>query len=85
MESYTYMSDEGIQAVIRAMRKTSINPETMSANYDMSLNSEDFAMIMKVLQFVWSNAMNSTDEGDLAVAAGDFASSIAETLGVEFI
>lgn len=89
MQSFTAMSDEGIQAVIDAQ-------EAEGSHYAMTLNQSDFHMFVRALQAAyehtadggcpdvdasWSGGMAA----DVTEWAGDFLSGVAETVGVEFI
>lgn len=74
MKSYTAMSDEGIEAVIDKYMSES--------GYEIRFSRSDFASLMRSLQFVSENAGYDTE---IESWAFDFGSSIAETLGVEFI
>jgi len=75
MESYTAGSEEGIQAVIDAnlLRSAREGP------YHMALSTSDFSSFVKVLQYA------SGFHGEVSEWAADFLSSVATTLGVEFI
>lgn len=87
MQSFTAMSDEGIQAVIDAQ-------EARNDQYALTLGRSDFYLFVRALQAAYEH---TADGGCPAVEeasyngvtvdewAGDFLSGIAETLGVEFI
>jgi hypothetical protein len=74
-KGYTYMSDEAITATIAA---NNASPET---HYTMDLNSEDFAYLMFALRLAWEHGSGEA----ISDWAGDLASSIAQTLNVEWI
>lgn len=76
MESFTSMSDEAISATIDAMQGAPGN------QYPMELNHSDFSNFLWVLQ----HAADSNDIPDhLAEWASSLASSIGETLGIEYV
>jgi hypothetical protein len=72
VKSYTAMSVEGINAVIDGMMVS-------GEKFSMELNARDFSNLMVALNSVWCN------EPKLADWASDFASSIAESLGVDWV
>lgn len=88
MQSFTAMSEEGIQAVIDAQENT--------GDYPVSFNQSDFHMFVRALQAAhehtadggcpdvdasWSGGMSV----DVQEWAADFLSSVADSLGIEFI
>jgi hypothetical protein len=121
MESYTYMSDEGINAMMRNQRNNGeaytftlgareynlfrkaldivaiSHPNENLRNWaeyftnsmaspEFSIHGEAFENVVYSLRFVWFNAaLVENDHPELAEWAGDFLSSMALTLDVEFI
>jgi len=74
--SYTFGSDEGMQAVIKAMEST-------GESFDATFNAGDFATILYALR---AYGMTDEDEGDEYVDRSmSLLSGIAEVYGVEFI
>lgn len=88
--SYTYMSDEAMEATIAAIPNTP---------YEIAFSQPDLARLLWVLRVLYNadtptaesevigegSDLFSDHEGDIADWAGDFASSIAQTLGVEWV
>lgn len=79
MESFTYMSDEAIDATVSAL------PD----RYEMELNRPDMVRLISALRYAYEHAPHESDDCNSAVCdlcwSGQFVSSIAGTLGVEFI
>ena len=75
MESYTSMSNEGIEAVVKKFQASS------EPRFPIELSKSDFEGLMYALQAAHDYAEDEPTQD----WAGSFASSIAETLGVEFI
>ena len=74
--SYTYGSDEGMQAVLRAMEST-------GEDFEISLNPMDFATVFYALR---AYGLTDEDEGNEFVdRSASLLGSIAESYGVEFI
>jgi hypothetical protein len=73
-QSFTAMSNEAIDAVIKAQQDT-------GEKYPMELNSRDFRKIMLCLKL----ASDHHGGTSLADWADSFASGIASTLGIEMI
>lgn len=73
MESYTYASDDACAAVIA----------NLPDRYPMELNRSDMASLVKSLQLAHLSPVDGWE--DAAVWAGDFLSSIAQTVGIEFV
>lgn len=83
MESYTSMSNEGIEAAIHANEeRMAALPTAEPVGFGMSLSGSDFEGLMWALK-VAADCEGATEE--TADWAAGFASSIAEALGVEFI
>lgn len=70
MESYTYMSSEAILAMTDKQKQS-------GKHYEMSLNSHDFAQLVKALAIVHNTGISSWP--------GEFVSSMAQTLDIEMI
>ena len=71
--SHTAMSDEGIRAVI----------ERLPEHYDMSLNRADMQRLIRALVATEEEHVGIDDA--FAEWAAGFVSTIAETVGVEFV
>jgi hypothetical protein len=82
MQSFTWGSDEGMQALIEQQHKDFFDSDAESWEY--SPNPEGFKILVNALKFT---AENAASLGDLALCeqAADLLSSIAESLGIEFI
>lgn len=121
MESFTYMSDEAIYAMIRNQRNNdepftfTLNArefnnfrkalDTVSLDHpnsefsswaelftnsiaspEFALTGETFENVVYALRFVWFNAsLVHNDFPEVASWCGDFLSSMAEALDVEFV
>lgn len=72
MESYTYGSDEAIQAMIR----------NLPQKYEVELTAHDMSTVVWALHRLW---LDDSQSDKTVQDAGDLLSSIAETLGVEFV
>lgn len=72
-KAFTYMSSEGVDAVIGAQRAT-------IGQYEIALNHSDFLQFVKALELAYY-----ANEGDASEWAGAFLSSIAESFGIEFV
>jgi hypothetical protein len=75
MTSFSYMSSEAVFETIEAQRKT-------GEPYPMYLNHTDFMYLMITLRRVWNDDVVAPD---VSAWAGAFASTIAQTLGIEMI
>jgi hypothetical protein len=73
MESYTYGSEDGINAVIAANEQRQADS---GETYAMTLSRTDFETVLRALVTAWHQG---SDE------AGSLASDIATTLGVEWV
>ena len=91
MESYTYMSREAVEAICDAndRRVNEAVRRGEDPQYMIGLNDSEFRNLIAVLAWFYENGPADVGDeqaaGDLAEWAGDFASSIGETLGVEMI
>jgi hypothetical protein len=83
MDSYTYMSDEAIQAVLEEQAKVAIRNGEFG-HYDLSLNRQDFEALVMCLKHMY-NSPPMDGSPVYSNWAGEFLSSIAETLGIEFV
>lgn len=82
MDSYDYMSPEAIEATLAAnTREQNAKDSDEPRNYDIGFNEPDLSNLLALLKFVY----DSGDDTGLGEWAGDFASSISETLGVEMV
>lgn len=77
-ESYTYMSEDGVNAVIRRMKDS-------NERFDMSLNYRAFVDIVRALEFTYNNAHGNAYRNSMSERSADMLSTIAESFGVEFI
>lgn len=84
MKSFTYMSDEGIQAVIDA-NNAHVTKSGWDVNYPIGFNRRDFEAFVMCLKHMYNSPPMDDDTEVYSEWAGQFLSSIAETLGVEFI
>lgn len=91
MESYTYMSEEAVEAICNAndRRVDEAVRRGEDPQYMIGLNDSEFRNLIAVLAWFYENGPADAGveqaAGDLAEWAGDFVSSIGETLGVEMI
>lgn len=91
MESYTYMSREAVEAICDAndQRVDEAVRRGEDPQYMIGLNDSEFRNLIAVLAWFYENgpadvgAVRADD--DLSEWAGDFVSSMGETLGVEMI
>jgi hypothetical protein len=85
MDSFAYMSDEGIQAVLNANNERVAEEWGIGkALYPIEFSRQDFEGLVMCLAHMY----NHPPEDDAEVYsewAADFLSGIAETLGIEFI
>jgi N-acyl-D-aspartate/D-glutamate deacylase len=79
MDSYTYMSDEGIQAVMDAF------DDSKDSAYHLGFNRQDFQAFVMCLKHMHNSPPMDDDAEDYSEWAGQLLSSIAESLGIEFI
>lgn len=77
-ESFTYMSEEGINLLIRRMKDS-------NERFDMSLNYRAFVDIVRALEFTYNNASGNGYRNSMSERSGDLLSTIAEHFGIEFI
>lgn len=75
-QSFTYMSVEGTQAIKDANA-------TQVDKYTIELNKTDFNRLIDALVIAFCSP--EWDDIDTSDWAGDFISSIGQTLGIEFI
>jgi hypothetical protein len=82
MQSFTWGSDEGMRALVENQHKDFFDPNAES--WEISPNPADFKTLIHALKFA---AENAASLGDLALCeqAAELLSSIAESLGIEFI
>jgi hypothetical protein len=82
MQSFTWGSNEGMQALVEQQHKDFFDPNAESWEY--SPNPEGFKILVNALKFT---AENAASLGDLALCeqTADLLSSVAESLGIEFI
>lgn len=82
MQSFTWGSDEGMQAVTNRQADTFTN--VYDENWSITPNPADFSTLVNALKFTANNAAEKGDL-DLWARAADLLGSIAESLGIEFI
>jgi len=89
MQSFTFGSDEGMAALVKAMRSQTTDDPLGTGHrsshqwvkpYELSLNSEDFAVVAEALR-----DLALAGEGDQQERAWSLLSGMAETLGIEFV
>ena len=92
MESYTYMSKEAVEAICDANDRQVDEAVRRGEDpqYMIGLNDSEFRNLIAVLAWFYENGpenLNPLEQAadDLPEWAGDFVSSIGETLGVEMI
>lgn len=88
VKAFTYMSDEAIRATQEELVK-------LADGYSMRLNARDSMMLMLALRAAYEHmadggcpGVDESKPGDaekVAEWAGDFASTIAESVGIEMI
>lgn len=89
-ETYTAMSDDGIDAVIRAI------PQHVNGDkpFDVSFNASDLGFLVLALKNAYEHASDmgcegtddiDANDGDAAEWAGQYVSDIAGQFGIEFI
>lgn len=74
-ESFTYLSPEAINEIILRMRDS-------GEKYPMELNAEDFAAVVRALEFTWQLSLLPEE---VLERVRDIISGIGETLGVDMV
>lgn len=91
MESFTFMSDEALDAICEANDRSADEAGHYAAigrNYHLKLNPSDFRNVMAALAYTYNYSSTTPEYAateDLAEWAGQFVSSIASTLEIEMI
>lgn len=93
MDSYTAMSDEAVNAAVRA---SNIQSQTSEFRFPMELNLSDFQMMLLTLQAAYEHtadggchegaaSLENQNAAEIAEWASQWCSDMAGTVGIEFV